>query len=332
MISEAQSKLIYICSRGHSGSTLLDVVVGACVDCFSCGELQYLGWQLRRAVTFGSSLENENVCSCGLPFLTCEIWGRVLHVVRAESGPKELRRTVILGSQDPNDAELSLHRLIFLAYRHALIDPSLKWFSSIVGSMLATATRRSWRLIDTISQESGCKYVVDSSKELVRFELLRRSRPADCYLLVLFRDVWGNAWSAIRRGANPVKAAIASKRQASFVFSYLSQHRDVTAICITYKELCRDPGRVRNMVSALTGCENEARDIFGSDQDQRDRHLVAGNPARFKGMTTIEFDEGESHARSVLSAESIRQIEVLASETEMIIQKIAHNCRRSGEA
>ena len=37
-----QKKVIFIMSSGHSGSSLLSVILGSHLDCFSAGELQGL--------------------------------------------------------------------------------------------------------------------------------------------------------------------------------------------------------------------------------------------------------------------------------------------------
>ena len=42
------AKLIYIVAAGHSGSTLLDMLIGSIPGVFSTGELNHLPWQLSR--------------------------------------------------------------------------------------------------------------------------------------------------------------------------------------------------------------------------------------------------------------------------------------------
>ncbi|MFW5804266.1 MAG: hypothetical protein ACOCWG_03435 [bacterium] len=39
------AKLIYIISTGHSGSTLLDILLGTFNNVFSTGEFRYFTWQ-----------------------------------------------------------------------------------------------------------------------------------------------------------------------------------------------------------------------------------------------------------------------------------------------
>jgi len=41
-------KIVYILSVGHSGSTLLDMLLGQFPNIFSTGELKHLTWQLYR--------------------------------------------------------------------------------------------------------------------------------------------------------------------------------------------------------------------------------------------------------------------------------------------
>ncbi|MEM9906888.1 MAG: sulfotransferase [Cyanobacteria bacterium P01_D01_bin.44] len=68
---------VQVMSLGHSGSTLMNLLLGTHPDFVSLGEVMH---------SFMYELKNpEAQCSCGEPASTCVFWGKVLHQVSAES-------------------------------------------------------------------------------------------------------------------------------------------------------------------------------------------------------------------------------------------------------
>ncbi len=67
-------KIIFILSRGHSGSTLLDLILGRHSQCVGVGEMGLIlkmdNRQLQRA--------REKICSCKEKGMECVFWGQVL--------------------------------------------------------------------------------------------------------------------------------------------------------------------------------------------------------------------------------------------------------------
>jgi len=61
--------IIYISGEGHSGSTLLDIVLGSQKNSFSAGELRFLQEK---------GIKNREYCACGVPVPDCNIWGEVI--------------------------------------------------------------------------------------------------------------------------------------------------------------------------------------------------------------------------------------------------------------
>ena len=61
------AKFIYICSAAHSGSTLLDLLLGSHSQIESLGEISFLG----------QDLAVNNRCTCGSPVRACHVWRAV---------------------------------------------------------------------------------------------------------------------------------------------------------------------------------------------------------------------------------------------------------------
>ena len=64
--------LVYLLSTGRSGSTLLDVLLGAQPECWTLGEFQFLDIGVGRQIP----------CGCQSPLGQCDFWGPILERVR----------------------------------------------------------------------------------------------------------------------------------------------------------------------------------------------------------------------------------------------------------
>ena len=71
----SQVPLVYIASNGHSGSTLLDLLLGAHPNVWTLGEAQNLPWELRN---------RRAPCGCGQPIEEDEFWRAVLDDIPLE--------------------------------------------------------------------------------------------------------------------------------------------------------------------------------------------------------------------------------------------------------
>lgn len=68
----AKLPLVYILSTGRSGSTLLDVLLGAQPECWTLGEFQLLDISIGR----------QAPCGCNSPLGQCDFWAPILERVR----------------------------------------------------------------------------------------------------------------------------------------------------------------------------------------------------------------------------------------------------------
>lgn len=160
----------YIAGAGRSGSTLLDVVLGALANVESVGELCNLH---RR------SWVQDEVCACGQSVRACKFWSRVWALWASECGLPE----------PVSYAELQRRFERPRAWPHVMaarfgLDRSFFAY--------ANATTALYRAIATVS---GCQVIVDSSKDPVRAYALALNPHIDLRLIHLVRDGRGVAWS-----------------------------------------------------------------------------------------------------------------------------------------
>ncbi|MFP4643767.1 MAG: sulfotransferase [Spirochaetales bacterium] len=140
-------RIIYISGRGHSGSTMLDAMLGNADEIESVGEL-----------ISGMGRYNAS-CSCGEKFTRCPFWSetrRAFERIAGTSWDEAVRTTV-------GQAHISR----FLAT--LVVSPSNPWVRRLKSHTLNIA--------DALERSSGKSVFVDSSKEITRAAFLLRFVP-----------------------------------------------------------------------------------------------------------------------------------------------------------
>jgi hypothetical protein len=160
--AEPSPTIVYVLSRGHSGSTLLNLLVGSHSEVAGVGELKVL------SPTQQSARERFRVkpCTCGVaPMRDCAFWREVDERVERRTG-------------------LRLHELDVLSR-----DP-------------ATFREHNLALFGAVSAASGRRFVVDSSKSAVRLAALRAAGVFDVRAVHLVRSPLGVVYSNVKKGRN----------------------------------------------------------------------------------------------------------------------------------
>lgn len=152
--------IIYIVGVGHSGSTLLDLLLGSHSKAFSVGELVALS-------TTGRKMRQQRVlgrpCDCGAPTkLECPIWSEVDRQLQQACGTS--LGTIEVESADPEQFR-TVNRAIY----------------------------------DAIAEASGQPYIIESSKRTSRFERLVEAG-FDVRPIHILREPHGVVASHLRKG------------------------------------------------------------------------------------------------------------------------------------
>ena len=286
-------KLVSIVSAGHSGSTLLDLVIGSIPSCFSTGELTYLPWQISRRESRGPDAELQKLCSCGGGFHECPVWSRVIKNISTARGFDILedrflfKISLLQGSKftcRPYWQEQASRILFATLAKYRSLTP----LAGIYGVALSDVINNNWQLFESIAESTGAKFIVDSSKSEFRARLLHSRRPADVYLVVLFRDIRGVAFSEKKLGNDPVKRAAGWVRQYNRIYSVLNDLPGINILSVNYEDLVlQNSEHERMRIAEFIGVDN----IDPRFQiDTRQYHLVAGNRMRHKGLIEIRRD------------------------------------------
>ena len=172
-------KVLYIAGNGHSGSTLLDIIIGSSPEIFSAGELGY--------ITRDTILEEK--CSCGEKIKQCNLWTRII-------------------SNWESKSHISLEEYRKLRWRYERNKATLRvWRNSILPSkQFKTYCETTLALFEAIQEETGENIIVDSTKLAQRIPVL--SKIVDVKVIHICRDAKGVLNSSKRSAKKDINAGI----------------------------------------------------------------------------------------------------------------------------
>lgn len=271
-MSGNDTRLVYIMGRGHSGSTVLDAMLGNAEEIESVGELV-------------SGIDRfEALCSCKVLFRDCEFWNRVREVFEQR-------------------ANLTWDSGIIPIKRQAHIKHFVK---TLLMRKSSAATQELIRLnrelIEAISDASGKSCIVDSSKEVTRALMLLRAlsdtrtihllrNPEGIIASDLHRINQGTGFKFLRRvyygrHLSPLFVALSSTNWvvgnllAEFIHLLFSHQ----VLRVRYEDLCQQPRQELERIAYFIDCDLESVICaIESSQSMLIGHNIGGNHMRMAG-------------------------------------------------
>lgn len=272
--------VLYVGGFGRSGSTLLELMLGAAVDVTSMGEVVHL-W--RRGV------ERGELCGCGARFGNCPFWTEV--GARAFGGWQTLDVTRMLELKATIDRQ---------RYAPLLLSPWLPASLETAVTEYAAAYRKVYAAAAAVG---GTGVVVDSSKHPSLAAVLHRDPLIDLRVVHLVRDSRGVAysWSKEIRRPEDLRAETYMPRYSAAVSSgyWLAQNglfhllamRGVPVLRLRYEDMVDDPSTTLAAVRRFAGLP-ASDPIVPVTEPAKAQHSVAGNPLRFAtGPLRLQRDE-----------------------------------------
>jgi hypothetical protein len=280
-MSGPKTKVLYIGGYSRSGTTLVERVLGQLEGFFAIGESRHI-WQR-------SFLENQ-LCGCGVPFLTCPFWSVVTRQVFGESYEREAREAGELLAQV--ETRRNIPRMLTGSSR------------GDYGARLASYGGIALKLYEAIGRQSGCKVIIDSSKSPFYGLILAANPGLDLYVLHLVRDSRAVAHSMQRRKHRPeiwkeraympVQSPVRSGLEWGYInlfFEAFRLRRPGRVMTFRYEDFVSDPGGWAARVTRFVGETAPSPVMQGNVIDLAANHTVSGNPMRFKtGPVEIRAD------------------------------------------
>jgi hypothetical protein len=318
-MARGPSKLAYILTASHSGSTLLALLLGSHPKMCTVGELK-----------LGKIQDRDNyLCSCRAPLVRCSFWRAVGDGMqrRGEKFSPDEGGTDFKTGSSPYVARLlrPLHRSkASEALRDSLLMLSPRWRATY-----GAIQKRNAALIETILELSGSHVIVDSSKTGLRLKYLRRNAALDVRAIRLVRDgravalahmepgLFADAIDPRLRGGGTgnSRSQVMSMASAAVLWKRSNEEGDAVVATmpptayrqVRYEELCADPERVLNEICDFLEVERVGN---WSDFRKAEQHVV-GNGMRLDARSEIVLDD---RWRSALSSSDLRTFDRVAGD------------------
>ena len=290
---------IYIAGRGHSGSTLLTLLLARHPRVVAVGELANLSLQVARDET----TKWVGRCSCGERPTDCPMWGEVFSRIEQTSGVNFKSNPfgwkisdVGLEEEYRGGAPLRAPWVWFrnrmwraLRYAQYYAPQFLRPVLDIYRPQVKWAENRS-RLAVEIAAVNAVDAIVDASKDPLDMLDVYENATIPVKIIHLTRDARGNIFSMIKRlGPDDPRKGPVTKASHDWVkvnrriWQLARKVPEADCMHLRYEEICRDPKGTMQRLFEFLGLE--AHDVVGSqaaDGDESDRgHTIGGNKIRF---------------------------------------------------
>lgn len=279
-MSTDATPVVYIAGCGHSGSTLLALLLDSHPEIACVGETAVKPKIRRR----GDSASAE--CSCGRTIPDCPYWQRVFanaQTLGQDLGPERWA----------NDYRFE-QPLAQRAFNRACGTPAGRTLVTWAADHLPGYAQRVRRIdaanvtfIRAVLQTSGARVFADTSKRTPRLLHMLRVPSLDMKLVHLVRDVRGYAASAKKRGMSPIDAARTWRRDQVTIADIARRHPATPFHRIRYEQLCADPVETLHDLWAFCG----VADLAAPTVVEAASHHVLGNSMRLGGAIRIRLDE-----------------------------------------
>ena len=270
--------------RGHSGSTILDILLGSSAQVESVGEL-----------IAGLSRSDREVCSCGAAMPACPFWSEVRRRVESEG----------VGWGEACQADVTRRRapLLWRAWHTREDDPAVR--------RLAGTTEA---LAGAITATAGKQHVLDSSKTPARALFLLRHLPGSRAIHLvrdprhvmqsyLWRlkpgDVGFQLFGRRRDWGKVFPLAVASSfwTIGNLLCELIARRHPGRVVRVRYEDLRAQPAQVLAEIGLAFGLDLDDVAIkIASGESFPVGHNIGGNRIRHEG--TVRFDPEKSSRRA----------------------------------
>jgi hypothetical protein len=293
-------RVVYVAGSGHTGSTLLALLLDSHPEIACVGETSVKP-KIRR-----KGGEARQRCSCGAKVGDCAFWRRVFEHVRADGHEFGAESW----SNDYRFEHPIAQRLLSRACSSVTGRDLVKWAAGVLPfyrDRIANIDAVNRSFIRAVLKITGAQVFADTSKHVPRLLHLLELSDLEVKVVLLVRDVRGYVASAKRRG-EPVLAAARAWHRHQVIFSDLAAtlpeerlHR------VRYEDLCARPAETLSALWTFCGVQpiEAPTSIVAAD------HHVLGNSMRMAGQIHIRLDQSWTER---LDSDEARQVLEIAGD------------------
>lgn len=272
-MDDGNIQLIYIVGGGHSGSTLLDLLIGSSDEATSLGEFSFYSIYRDRIPHPKINSVTGYQCACGAELPACPFWTAVDALIPEKAA---VHKRYSIGE--------NLKMVLYAFLPGARKMPS--WFSCNDDKL--------FRAIRTIA---GTKYLVDSSKDPRRLVELFHNGKIDLRVLYVIRDgrAYGSSYSHDRRIRHGLKkrsylvSVLEWVGLNLFIRRFLRKSR-IPHIQIAYDVFCQSPEQHIQQINAALGT-SISPDHYVERIKKTAYHNVNGNLRTLSKPRPIRYDQ-----------------------------------------
>ena len=279
-VRDGRLRVVYVAGSGHTGSTLLAMLLDAHPRIVSVGEVAVKPKIRRRGG------DGDQKCSCGATIAGCPFWQRLFQRVREdgfEVGPGRW-------TNDYRSEQRWLRRL----FAHDSAYRQIRQFQHWAGDHLplhATKLRHTDRVnvsfMRAAMEIAGAQVFCDTTKQTMRVRRLLAIPALDMKVITLVRDVRGYAASAKRRGHSVRHAANTWLSDQQLIEEITRTLPEDRRFLLKYEELCANVIPTLRRLYSFCGVE----DFNPGDVVVSSNHHVLGNSMRLGGHIRVRLDE-----------------------------------------
>jgi len=257
-------KLIYIVGSGHSGSTLIERILGSSKNAISVGELKALRFYIVKKDFKKNVNKDEFLCTCGEELVGCKFWSKIISSVDPKNLiPYRSGKFEKLGeSYFPKEK------------REAFDD--IKVYENIISQAR--------------KQKKDATTIIESSKDLGRLIHLRSLEGLDLYAIHLVRDGRAVINSHRRRKVFWLRAYLDWVLENHLISKFLKRLDESKRMRVSYDLFAQNPEKYLEEIKKKFELDINIDSYIGDVNDE-EIHTFSGNRMRFKKLEKIEYDQ-----------------------------------------
>jgi hypothetical protein len=267
--SQATPSVLFIGGHNRSGSTLLSRLLNKQPSVMAVGELTFIS---------DRGLQENQLCSCGKPFRSCDFWAEVVTRVARRSPQDWFARLTELKR---NIARIRYVPALSSGHNH----PPKTAFWTQAGEYVDMLGE----VISAVAAVADVKVVVDSSKHPPYGFFLSRSNAFELYPVHLVRDCRAVAFSQQRIRVRPeiywttTRMPRFSPARTAFDWTLFNSLMHLLGTAsgryrrVRYEDIVTHPDEVTGTLLAWAGA-----DAAAAPSDSVGEHQLSGNPMRMR--------------------------------------------------
>jgi hypothetical protein len=281
-------KYVYIFSAGHSGSTLLDLLLGSHSQITSLGEIEHLS----------KNISLNTKCSCGMNIRECSVWQQVLSTISRKLDVDIFNTPYALNMGLPNPVVIKdkIHstkryqykRRFFNGLRYIALKYSCKIFEPLL-SIQYKSIEHTFLVYNAMLNLHKTKMIVDSSKSYLRGIGVYNKSPDNVRVILLTRDGRGVLYSNLKRNSSMCKSVIGWKkyytRSTTLIRKYVKKEH---LLRVKYEDLSEKPSSILKNICNFLNVKYEDKML---DFSGHIHHITNGNNMRFVKSSEIKIDK-----------------------------------------